>query len=298
MLSNKVEGDIIILFMFSPAGTFPAVGLFSLAHIIAILLCLFFVGLAVHFTRNMQEKTYLKLLKIFTIVLTVMELFKISWSLGHGLYNVNSWVPLYFCSLFLYSLWFTWSKNNFVKRLGLSYIAMAGVVAGLVFIVFPTTSFRTYPIFHFQCLYSMIYHSIMVYSGIMVFVANALKIDKKAVISYCAYCAIFMSLAILININFADGNMMFLAHPGGIPLPFLFTIYNFSNVLYTVVMILAHMSLGLIVLGIHKIMENRAKKLAKLASQNKVVEQSEEISEKVVGEEFIDLEEDLEEKHS
>lgn len=285
--------------MFSPAGTFPAVGLFSLAHIIAILMCLVFIGIAVHFTRNMKKETYLKLLKIFTIILTAMELFKICWSLGHGLYNVNSWVPLYFCSLFLYSLWFTWSKNKFVKRLGLAYIAMAGVVAGLVFIVFPTTSFRTYPIFHFQCLYSMIYHSIMVYSGIMVFVSNALKIDRKAVISYCAYCAIFMSMAIIVNLNFVDGNMMFLANPGGIPLPFLFTIYSVSNILYTIVMIVAHMSLGLIVLGIHKIIENRAKKLAKLNLQINVEEDEESSLETTQPSgEFVDLDEDLKEKHS
>lgn len=270
--------------MFSPIGTYPAVGLFSMGHIIALIICLVSICVAVHFTKDMKSETFHKCLKIFGIILTATELFKIGWSFGHGMFNVNSWVPLYFCSFFLYALWFTWSKKEFIKRLGYSYIAMACIVAGTVFLIFPTTSFKSYPIFHFQCLHSLIYHSLMIYSGVMIFYTNSVEINKKLLFSYFAFCSIFMSLSITVNLNFADANMMFLANPGGIPLPFLFTIYNFSNVLYTICMIIAHMSLGLIVIGVHKLFEARARKFAEKHKQK--------------DNEVIDLDEDFEEKHS
>lgn len=240
--------------MFSKLGTYPAVGLFSTAHIILIFVCFIAIGLAVFFTRKMKKETYFKLLKIFAIVVTCLELFKIVWTLSQGSTHVNTWVPLYFCSIFIYSLWFTYSKNNFIKEVGLSFIAFAGIIAGSVFIISPSTSFNSYPIFHFQCIYSMIYHSIMVYSGVMLLVTKAVKIDMKLFYKYCIFCAIFMTLAIIVNVCFG-GNMMFFATPSGIPIKLLFSIYDFSHVLYTIIMIIAHLSLGLIVIGIYKLVE-------------------------------------------
>ena len=238
--------------MFSSKGTYAPVGLFSIAHIISIIVCFVLIALAVVFTRKLSNKTYFKLLKIFAIVLTLLELFKIVWNLAQGYTHVNRWVPLYFCSLFIYSLWFSTAKNEFVKQLGLAYIACASIVAGAIFVIFPTTSFSDYPLFHFQCIYSMLFHSVMVYSGIMLFVTRAFKLDLKAVGRYCVYCLIFMSAAIALNV-FSKGNLMFLANPGNIPLPFLWNIYNFSKVLYTFLIAFAHMLLGLVVFGITKL---------------------------------------------
>ena len=237
--------------MFSPKGTYSPVGLFTVQHIISIFICFFFISLVAGLTRKMSQKTYFKLLKIFAVIVTVLELVKIIWNLANGYTQVNRWVPLYFCSLFIYSLWFTFFKNEFIKKLGLAYIAIAGIICGAIFIISPTTSFSDYPIFHFQCIYSMIFHSIMVYSGIMLFVTHAFKVDLKAVVKYCIYCAIFMSIALVINVV-CNGNLMFLSNPSVIPLPFLKDIYNFSHVIYTILIIVAHMLLGIVVYGVSK----------------------------------------------
>lgn len=235
--------------MFSRAGTYTAVGLFSVTHIISIFVCFVLIAVAVVFTRKMSKQTYIKLLRIFAIVLTCLELFKICWNLSVGYRNLDSWLPLYFCSIFIYSLWFATSKNEHIRSLGLGFIAIGAGVGGAVFIISPSTSFSTYPIFHFQCLYSMLYHSTMVYSFIMLCVTKAYKVDIKAVRDYVCFCLIFMVLAIIVNS--IDGcNMMFFRAPDGIPLPVLFSIYNFSHVLYTIIMVLAHLSLGFIIWGI------------------------------------------------
>ena len=179
--------------MFSPKGTYPPVGLFSKQHIISIFICFFLISLVAVVTRKMKKETYFKMLKIFALVVTGLELLKIVWNLSHGYTEVDRWVPLYFCSLFIYALWFTYFKSEKIKGLGLAYIAIAGITCGAIFIISPSTSFSDYPIFHFQCIYSMLFHSIMVYSGVMLFVTHVFKVDLKAVAKYCAYCAIFTS---------------------------------------------------------------------------------------------------------
>ncbi len=236
--------------MFSRPGTYTPVGLFSITHIISIIMCFVLIALVVILTRKMKSDIYFKLIKILAPIITALELFKICWSLIMGVRNLDSWLPLYFCSLFIYSLWFSASKNDKLKQIGMSYISLAGIICGAVFIISPSTSFRLYPIYHFQCIYSMIYHSIMVYCGIMCYVTNSVKINFKSVVNYIIFCAIFMTLAIIVNLIF-DTNMMFLSDPYFIPLHFLATIYEFSHILYTALMVIAHMLIGFIVWGIY-----------------------------------------------
>lgn len=236
--------------MFSTVGTYEPVGLFSVTHIISIFVCLICIGVAVFLTRKMSKQTYFKVLKVFTIIVTILEIIKIGLSWRDDHINLNSWCPLFFCSLFIYSLWLTWFKNKTLKELGLSFIAYANIVAGLVFIVFPTTSFTWYPIFHFKCLYSMIFHSLMVYSGIMLYVTKSLEINIKSIIKYLIFTLTFMILALILNGIYADTgcNLMFISNPGAVPLPILHDIYAVSPALFTIVMIFAHtilMSFGM-----------------------------------------------------
>lgn len=256
--------------MFSRIGNYPAVGLFSLNHIFSMIFCFSVVIFAVVLTKKMNKKQFFKLLKISAIILTILECFKIIWSLVNGYTGINSWFPLYFCSLFIYSLWFACSKNQKISSFGLSYIAFASVIAGAVFIVFPTSSFNNYPIFHFQCLYSMTFHSLMIYCGIMLYITKAVTADKKLLKKYWLFCLVFMSLAIAINLTF-NANLMFLSNSAKIPLAFLKTLHSFSSVIYTIIIALAHLSIGPIVLGVYSILG----KLFKTNTQTNEIEELE-----------------------
>lgn len=237
--------------MFSKPGTYKPVGMFSATHIVVIILCFALIGLCVFLTRKMTKQQYFKCVKVFAIIITAMEVFKIVWSLCNGETSVNNWVPLYFCSIFIFAMWFACSKNEVVKNLGLSYIASASIVGGAVFIISPSTSFNSYPIFHFLCIHSMVYHSIMVYMGVMLYVTKATKIDWSIAKNYCLFCLLFMICAQTLNLIF-DGNLMFINKPYGIPLPFLFDIYDFSHAVYTILVSWAHIMLGVIAVLVYK----------------------------------------------
>ncbi len=232
--------------MFAAPGTYKPVGMFTTTHIVSVCVCICLIVLAVVLTRKMKKETYLIMLRVFAVVFTCLELFKIIWSLSMGLKNINSWMPLYFCSLFIYALWFTWSKNKEIRDFGLSFIAMAGIIAGGVFLICPSTSFNNYPIWHFQCLYSMIYHSTFVYSSIMIFVTRATEINFKLAIKYIIFCLVFMALALIMNTIWKDANLMFLSRPSVIPIPILKTIHNFSQLLYTMIIITAHLLMSFV----------------------------------------------------
>lgn len=232
--------------MFERAGVYEAVGIFSRTHFFVMAICFVLVFLFVYLNKDITKQKYMIQLKVFSVVLTALELVKIIWNLYLGYKRVDAWLPLYFCSIFIYALWFTWSKNERVSSLGLSYIAIAGASCGSVFLICPSTSFATYPIFHFQCLYSMFYHSIMVYAGIMIYVSKSVEISRKIIKDYFMYCAIFMLIALVVNVNW-NGNMMFLMNPSVIPVPMLHDIAKVSLPLYTVAIVLAHLALGYIV---------------------------------------------------
>ncbi len=233
--------------MFSTPGTYPAVGLFSVGHLISVGLCLILIAVVVILTKNMSRQRYMNLLKLFAIIFTGLELFKIAWSFSVGYVYTDAWVPLYFCSLFIFALWCLWS--NKLKDYGIAFIGYAGIIAGGAFLLFPTTSFATYPLFHFQCIYSMIYHSTMVYSGIMALKTKSLNVNLKTAKRYICFCLIFMFVAFSINLN-QGSNLMFLTHPYRIPIPLLKVIHNYSYLLYLSIIVAAHLAFPFVYIGI------------------------------------------------
>lgn len=242
--------------MFSKYGKYEAVGLFSTTHLISIVVLFFAMLLAVFLTKKMSRKCYLIVLRVFAIVFTCLELFKIGWTwwcLNN--FILDAWLPLFFCSLFIYSLWLTWFKQKKIQDLGLSFIGIGCIIGGIAFIIFPTTSFRWFPIWHFQCLYSMIYHSAMVYAGIMCIVTKSINVNVKTVLRYCLFTFVFMALATGINL-ICNSNLMFTNNPGAIPLELLHIIYNFNPYLYSLIILISHtVALGFTMLGVIKLIE-------------------------------------------
>lgn len=237
--------------MFSVRGTYPAAGLFTPIHIVSIIVCLAIITVFVILSKNLTKEQFFKFIKIFTIIISFCEIFSIIWSCAiDGAKEVRYWLPLFFCSLYIYSMWATWSPNRIIRESGFAFFSMGCIVAGLVFIFFPTTSYASYPVFHFKCIYSMIFHMAMVYTGIMSYVTKSVEINIHTVLKYIGFCLIFMSAALVLNYVF-DANYMFLDNPANIPLPILNTIYAFSPLLYTIVILVSHLALGPITLLIY-----------------------------------------------
>lgn len=206
---------------FAEGGT-PC-GVFSRTHLIVMTVCFLLVWTAVVLTRRMQEATLVRLTRIIAVLITVLEGGKIAYCFIHGQYGLNQWLPLWFCSLFLYCAWCAGFGKGAVRRAGRLFLVGGGIIAGATFLMMPSTSVANYPMWHYLSCYSMLFHSLMHYLGLAYLVTGVQTLTLRDFPLYALFVGIFCALGIVVN-YFGDCNMMFMREPYNLPLPFLHTL--------------------------------------------------------------------------
>lgn len=220
--------------MFSRPNSETACGMFTLPHIISLIICLVLVALAIYLSRKFDEKKIKLTTKIMAYVFTVLEIAKIifKFAIDDAKY-LDHWVPLYFCSLFIFALWMCTYGKGRIYKLGESFILGGCIVGGFAFLVVPATSLMDYPVYHFLSIHSMVFHSSMLYLGIMYIWKKKSKLDLKVLTYYSIFVGFFGVLSIVLNLIF-DQNFMILTKPVNIPIEFLNAIANNVPWLYTI----------------------------------------------------------------
>lgn len=240
---------------FCKENEYEPVGMFSVGHIVTLIIFLLIVAFCAYKCRKIGKDKAIFLTKIIAIVVTVLEIIKITIAFINGEGDkLDHWVPLYFCSMFIYAAWLAGYAKGKIADLGRAFAGTGGIIAGLSFLIFPTTSFTMYPLFHYFCMYSMVYHSLMVFLGITYLLNGVVKIDKKSFIDYVIFCSVLNILAIIVNsipiyihvdnvptsgYNYPYPyytNFMFLKRAGNIPVKILCDISDKVPVIFTILM--------------------------------------------------------------
>jgi putative membrane protein len=215
---------------------YEPVGMFSLGHILILIIFLLLVAFLAYKCCSLKEEKIILLTKSIAIIVTILEIIKIVIQHVNGEGDlIDHWLPLYFCSMFIYATWMAGFGKGIIQNLGKAFIGTGGIIAGMSFLIFPTTSFTMYPLFHYFCLYSMVYHSLMVFLGIVYLINGFEKIDKKSFVYYIIFCSFFNILAIIVN-AILDTNFMFLKRAGNIPISLVVKLEEFSPTLFTIFM--------------------------------------------------------------
>ena len=240
---------------FCKENEYEPVGMFSVGHIVTLIIFLLIVAFCAYKCRKIGKDKAIFLTKIIAIVVTVLEIIKITIAFINGEGDkLDHWVPLYFCSMFIYAAWLAGYAKGKIADLGRAFVGTGGIIAGLSFLIFPTTSFTMYPLFHYFCMYSMVYLSLMVFLGITYLLNGVVKIDKKSFIDYVIFCSVLNILAIIVNslpiyihvdnvptsgYNYPYPyytNFMFLKRAGNIPVKILCDISDKVPVIFTILM--------------------------------------------------------------
>ena len=240
---------------FCKENEYEPVGMFSVGHIVTLIIFLLIVDFCAYKCRKIGKDKAIFLTKIIAIVVTVLEIIKITIAFINGEGDkLDHWVPLYFCSMFIYAAWLAGYAKGKIADLGRAFVGTGGIIAGLSFLIFPTTSFTMYPLFHYFCMYSMVYHGLMVFLGITYLLNGVVKIDKKSFIDYVIFCSVLNILAIIVNsipiyihvdnvptsgYNYPYPyytNFMFLKRAGNIPVKILCDISDKVPVIFTILM--------------------------------------------------------------
>lgn len=250
------------MILFARAGEYEPCGIFSMDHIkligITVLGLIIALRKKVDKTKNEVEK----IIKRCTIILWLMEIVIISSKLYTGsIRDIGNYVPLYYCSLLLYAGLLSSFAKGKLKRMGDVFLATGGIIGGIIFIIFPTTSLPTYPMLHIVSLHSFLFHGMMVYLGILINKTHYIELEKNDIKYYATLVGIVCILAYIVNRIF-DSNLMFISKNfPGTPIEIL---YNISGPFYSVVASVGQMTLPFyIIYGI--------------VSKNKKVEATEKI---------------------
>lgn len=220
---------------------YPPVGMFSITHLIVFILTILIVLVTLFLSRKIKKEELNKIIKIFAIIFTILELVKILYKFYYKYYGLDNWVPLAYCSLFIYSLWFSVSKNKFFQNIGKSFL-VSGNIAGLSFLIMPTTSFTFHPIYHFLCIHSIIFHASMLYIGILIIVTKNFEPKFNTYPYYIIFVTFFAVIAEILNITFGS-NLMMLSNPYKIPIVLIQQISQAYPYFYTFIAYLCYILL-------------------------------------------------------
>lgn len=237
------------MFLAKP-GQYDACGIFTIQHFILVSITVIGIIIALKLTVNKCDVK--KVIKRCTIFIWIFEFVIIAFKISvAGIKNVNNYVPLYYCSILLYAGILSSFGNGRLKRIGDVFLSTGGIIGGTMFIIFPTTSCLTYPMFHLVCLHSFIFHGMMIYLGLLLNLTHYIKLQKKDIINYAGLISIVCILAYIVNQIF-DSNLMFISK--NFKAVFIIDIlYRTTGNLFTPIMILAQATLPFyVVYGITK----------------------------------------------
>ena len=206
-------------------------GMFSPWHFVFIFIFIASLTAALFASRFMNEKQVEKTLWWIAICVSLAEIIKISLRIAKG-DGVDSWIPLYYCSLFLYAVWMSRSRWTWLSRMGYAYITMGGILAACLFTLYPSTSLAIYPALHPASLHSLFYHLVMAYAGLLVLTKKTFKPRALDSALYASFVITACIAAFFINERYGS-NCMFLHH--AFKLPVLDGLLNYSHTLYMLV---------------------------------------------------------------
>lgn len=209
-------------------------GMFTPLHIMTVLVFFISLGVALYFSKKISEQQVKKLHFIIAVVVSVLEILKITLRICKGQWY-DDWVPLYFCSLFIFAIWISLSKNEKLNKIGYSYITMGGILASLFFTFYPSTSLALFPIWHPASIHSFVYHWIMFYTGMLFLMKKQYTPTVKDALKYFIFILIACVPSYFLNETLGT-NCMFLRD--AFKLPILDTILQKSKVLYMIIVII------------------------------------------------------------
>lgn len=227
--------------LFAYPGEYEPCGLFTADHFKLIIITIIGIIIALKKTINKSKEEIKNIIKRCTIVVWIFEVIIIAFKLVTGsVRDVNNYVPLYYCSLLLYSGVLASFAKGKLQRVGEVFFATGGIAGGLIFIIMPTTSLPTYPMMHIVSLHSFLFHGIMLYLGILLNVTNYITLNLTDIKYYASLVGIVCLLAYILN-NIFDSNLMFISKNfPGTPIEGL---YNLTGRFFTPVASVCQMTL-------------------------------------------------------
>lgn len=233
--------------------------LFSAPHIVYIVLVYIAAFAVSYLLRKAKRGRILTFLRVLSVVAVVMEIAKISWesyydiTTGRG-FNKEGLLPLYTCSLFIYTLLAAaWGRGG-AKRCALAFLTTISLLYGAIGVVY-CNGLNYYPFWTFGAFYSLFFHSAMFITGVYLLMSGYYSLEWRDVLR--SFVPILLIAAVAIPVDYILGaDYMLVYSGGGLPLYEQLAERLAARGLrpvYTAIMMLTHLPLAAIVVGAYKI---------------------------------------------
>ncbi|MBR3720483.1 MAG: YwaF family protein [Clostridia bacterium] len=230
---------------FAKPGVYEPCGIYNIRHLIIAIGTLICVVIAAVMTKTNKKEDIKKIIRNVTITIWCLEIIKIIYLVAIGQGRINRVVPLYYCSLLLYSGLMSSFGKGVIKKMGDVFLATGGIVGGLVFIACPTTSLPEYPAFHFISIHSFLFYGTMLYLGLIVNRNKYVELKFEDIKYYASLIFVICMFAYVVN-NVSGSNLMFISQDfPGMPITIL---YNGVGVLFTPIMIILQMTVPFLII--------------------------------------------------
>ena len=170
--------------------------------------------------RKLSHEKVLKIIKMTSIFLILLYIIKTTWESIYDIKLMGSFntglLPFDSCSIIMLAGILSSFSNKKIKEYANSWIVTGSVVGGIATMVY-LNAFKYYPFYSFGAFYSMIWHFLMVFMGLLLVVTNYVDIKYKTLIKGFIFHLIISSFIIPIDYIFNFDFMMYKSL-GGIPI--------------------------------------------------------------------------------
>ena len=157
----------------APADQLPGT-MFTPLHfaVAGILLAAVIIGAILTYKK---ERLIKPMFTVMWATMVVMEFTKIIWESTTGnvvRLEITGILPLYACSLYMYTMPFAiWGKGR-VKLAACGYVCTLGLLGASVNFFYPMTVLYRYSIISFSAMHSMIFHAVMLFTCLVMLLSG------------------------------------------------------------------------------------------------------------------------------
>ncbi len=193
-------------------GGFPQY-LYLISSIIIIIVLLILL-------RKTKKDKVLKIIRVISVFLTLFYIGKTTWESVYdiklnGSFNTGL-LPLDSCSIVMLAGLLAGFCKGKIKKYAECWLATGCIVGGIGAMIY-LNAFKYYPFLSFGAFYSMIWHFLMLFLGLLLIVTKYVDYDYKTVINGFIFHLIISLIVIPIDFIYNWDFMMYL-NLGGIPI--------------------------------------------------------------------------------
>ena len=232
--------------------------LFSTQHIVFIVLVFVLAPILSICLRKASREKISIALKALSIFAVLLEIIKITWesyfdiTTGQG-FNWGGLLPIYTCSLYIYTLVLAAWTHGKVRDVSLSFLCTIGLLFGGIGTVY-CNGLNYYPFWTFGAFYSLFFHSAMFATGLYLLISGYKKPTWNMIPqSFIPVCLLSL---VAIPVNYCLGcDYMLLYSAGSVPVYEDLAAFLASKGLrwiFTCIMLLTHIPLAALVTTVAK----------------------------------------------